>query len=124
MKHLTLLALFAIAALTSCNNKTAPQVKDVIDQQYDSLVNCLTDIPTNFADLDSIRLDSVANVLASIKWTPIADGGQLELEKKALYLQKKKDIIIHLGEEFNRQGRFPSTLNAANLLMQVDQLDN
>lgn len=124
MKHFTLLALFAMTVLASCNNKTAPQVKDVIDHQYDSLVNCLTDLPTDFAALDSASLDSVANVLAAIKWQPIADGGQLEVEKKALYLQKKKDIAILLGEEFNRLGRFPSKLNAANLLMQIEQLDD
>ena len=111
-------AIVAAAGIAYLNGGFAPKtddaVKECIDQQYDSLVTCLNSIPTNFDFFSDQQLDSLADVLASVKWEPIKDGGQLEQEKKELYLTKKKGIAVDMKAVYEQAGRMPMSLAVAN----------
>ena len=111
-------ALVAAAGVAYLNGGFAPKtdsdVKERIDVQYDSLVTRLNSIPTNFDFFSDQQLDSLADVLASVKWQDIKDGGQLEQEKKTLYLNKKKGIAADMKAVYDQAGRLPVTLVVAN----------
>ena len=77
-------------------------------------MTCLNSLPTNFDFFSDQQLDSLADVLASVKWEPIKDGGQLEQEKKTLYLTKKKGIASDMKAVYEKAGRMPMSLAVAN----------
>lgn len=82
-------------------------VNKVLTMRIDSL-EAEIKAPTNTVNM----LDSLADVLVNVNWTPVQDGGDYEAKSKELFMAKKQEAIGILKGvyEQNRVTELPEVL--------------
>lgn len=83
------------------------QTEKTVSQAVDSLNSVLTQRADNVdAAVKNLtaphftQLDSLTDVLDSIQWTPVKDGGDYEAESKKIFETKKKDVARSLKKAY------------------------
>ena len=72
---------------------TPEEVKNPVDVQYEELCIQLNDLNAKVQQ-DSSNIDSLTLVLEELRWNPVKDGGQYEVQKRNLYIDAKKNVAM------------------------------
>lgn len=83
---------------------TPQEVKSPVDVQYEELCIQLNDLNAK-AQLEGANIDSLTLVLEDLKWSPVKDGGQYEVQKRNLYLDAKKNVAMTFRQALLDRGQ-------------------
>lgn len=72
---------------------TPPEVKNPVDVQYEELSIRLNDLNAKVQQEGS-NVDSLTLVLEGLRWNPVKDGGEYEVQKRNLYIDAKKNVAM------------------------------
>jgi hypothetical protein len=72
---------------------TAEDVKTSVDTQYEELSILLNDLEAKVQQPEA-NIDSLTLVLEAVEWAPVKDGGDYEAQKRNLYLDAKKNVVM------------------------------
>ena len=79
-------------------------MKSPVDVQYEELCIQLNDLNAK-VQLEGANIDSLTLVLEDLKWSPVKDGGQYEVQKRNLYLDAKKNVAMTFRQALLDRGQ-------------------
>lgn len=83
---------------------TDETVKNPVDEQYEQLSVQLNDLEAQVRQ-PGANIDSLTLVLQNVKWSPVADGGEYEVQKRNLYIDNKKNVAMTFRQVLIGQNR-------------------
>ena len=82
---------------------TPQEVKNPVDEQYEQLSIQLNDLEAKVKQAGA-NVDSLTDVLETIKWSAVKEGGEYEMQKRNLYLDAKRNVAMTFYTIIQEQG--------------------
>lgn len=82
---------------------TPQEVKNPVDEQYEQLSIQLNDLEAKVKQARA-NVDSLTDVLETIKWSAVKEGGEYEMQKRNLYLDAKRNVAMTFYTVIQEQG--------------------
>ena len=87
---------------------TPEDVTNPVDVQFEQISIQLNDLDAKVQQPDA-NVDSLTQVLESISWSPVDNGGEYETQKRNLYIDAKRNVAMTFRQVL--LGRGDSILN-------------